>query len=57
MCIATPGPCDHEDHDMTKDMEPNEARQGRKTGVVRYVLGISTVLAVIAMAAIWFAWA
>jgi hypothetical protein len=41
---------------MTKEMEPTDARQGRKTGVVRYVLGISTALAVIAMAAIWFAW-
>jgi hypothetical protein len=41
---------------MQKKIEPTEARQGRKPGVVRYVLGISTVLAVIAMAAIWFAW-
>lgn len=41
---------------MTKEVGPNEARQGRRTGIVRYVLAISTALAVIAMAAIWFAW-
>jgi hypothetical protein len=29
---------------------PNQARQGRKSGVVRYVLLISTVLVVIAFA-------
>ena len=29
---------------------PNRARQGRKTGVVRYVLLISTLLVVIAFA-------
>jgi hypothetical protein len=42
---------------MTKEIEPTEARQGRKKGVVRYVLGISTALAVIAMVVIWLAWA
>lgn len=42
---------------MTEELGPNEARQGRQPGVVRYVLVISTVLAVIAMAAIWFVWA
>lgn len=35
---------------------PTEARQGRKPGIVRYVLGISLTLAVLAMAAIYFAW-
>lgn len=42
---------------MQKKIEPTEARQGRKPGVVRYVLVVSTTLAVLAMAIIWFAWA
>jgi hypothetical protein len=42
---------------MPKEIEPTEARQGRRTGVVRYVLGISTALAVIAMVVIWLSWA
>jgi len=33
--------------------ETNEARAGSTPGVVRYVLGISLALAVIAMSAVW----
>jgi len=38
-------------------MPPFEARQGLMTGRVRYILAASVVLAVIAFAIIWFAYA
>jgi hypothetical protein len=37
------------------ERSPTEARQGEKSGVVRYVLAASTALVVIAFAIIYFA--
>lgn len=36
-------------HDSNAIKNPTDARQGRKTGRMRYVLSISVVLAVLAM--------
>jgi len=40
---------------MEREIGAQEARQGRKPGIVRYVLGISLGLAVVAMAIVYFA--
>lgn len=42
---------------MTQQLDRTEARQGETLGVMRYVLGASTALAIIALGSIylWFA--
>ena len=40
---------------MEREISAEDARQGRKPGIVRYVLGISTGLAVLAMVIVYFA--
>lgn len=41
---------------MEREISAEEARQGRKPGIARYVLGISLTLAVLAMAIAYFAY-
>ena len=38
---------------MEREISAEEARQGRKPGIVRYVLGFSTALAVLAMVIVY----
>ena len=38
---------------MEREISAQEARQGRKPGIVRYVLGISLGLAVLAMVIVY----
>jgi hypothetical protein len=40
---------------VTTELKPDAARQSIKTGHMRYVLGVSLTLAVIAMAIAYFA--
>lgn len=39
---------------MSEELSPNDARQGRTTGRMRYILGISTGLAVLALVIVFF---
>lgn len=39
---------------VTQKIDPEKARQGEKTGIVRYILATSLALAVIAVAAVGF---
>ena len=41
---------------MAPELSPDEARQGRKTGHMRYVLGISTVAAAVILFGLFFYW-
>jgi hypothetical protein len=38
---------------MEREISAEDARQGRKPGIVRYVLGFSTALAVLAMVVVY----
>jgi hypothetical protein len=40
---------------MEREISAEQARQGRKPGIVRYVLGMSLALAVMAMVIVYFA--
>ena len=42
-------------HDSNAVKSPVDARSGRKLGVMRYVLTISTLLAIVAMIIVYFA--
>ena len=41
---------------MAPKLNPDEARQGEKTGHMRYVLLISTLVAVIVLMGLFFIW-
>jgi hypothetical protein len=41
---------------MTEDRTPEEARQGEKTGHMRYVLGISVTAAAVILLGLFFIW-
>jgi len=47
---------DHVENVMAPKVTPEEARQGRKTGNMRYVLGISTVAAAVILLGLFFYW-
>jgi len=42
------------DEKPTINISAQRARQGITLGVMRYVLGVSLVLAIVAMGAVWF---
>jgi hypothetical protein len=39
---------------VPEKLTPTEARQGEKQPIVRHVLVVSTILAVLALLAVWF---
>jgi len=47
---------DDKEEIMAPKVSPEEARQGRKTGHMRYVLGISTVAAAVILLGLFFYW-
>lgn len=42
---------------MAPERNADDARQGEKTGHMRYVLGISTAAAVVILLSLWAVWA
>jgi hypothetical protein len=47
-------PSSHEVTAMPEKLTPTEARQGEKQPIVSHVLVVSTILAVLALLAVWF---
>jgi len=47
-------PMTDSDEKPTINISAQRARQGITLGVMRYVLGVSLVLAIVAMGAVWF---
>jgi hypothetical protein len=53
MDARTPRPC-RDEPSHGPELNPDEARQAVKTGYMRRILGVSTLLAVVALVASWF---